>query len=94
MVLQEVIEANVEKSQSVYVAFLDIKKAFDAVWVSGLLYELHKAGMSVKIWRRIKESYTGFQCAAFIAGEVGEGCHTEQGAHQGAHHSWNYIKLV
>ena len=37
MVLQEVIQANVEKGQSVYVAFLDIKKAFDTVWVPGLL---------------------------------------------------------
>ena len=84
MLLQEVIQANVEKAQSVYVAFLDIKKAFDTVWVPGLLYKLHKAGMSGKIWRLIKESYQGFQCAAFIAGEVGEWFHTERGVHQGA----------
>ena len=40
--------------------------------------------MSGKIWRLIKESYQGFQCAAFIAGEVGEWFHTERGVHQGA----------
>ena len=84
MVLQEVIQANVEKGQSVYVAFLDMKKAFDTVWVPGLFYKLHKASMSGKILRLIKESYQGFQFAAFIAGEVGEGFHTERGVHQGA----------
>ena len=54
------------------------------LWVPGLLYKLHKAGMSGKIWRLIKESYQGFQCAAFIAGEVGEWFDNERGVHQGA----------
>ena len=40
--------------------------------------------MSSKICRLIKESYQGFQCAVFIAGEVGEWFHTGRGVHQGA----------
>ena len=63
---------------------LRYQKAFDTVWVPGLLYKLHKAGIIGKIWRLINQSYQGFQCAAFIAGEVGEWFHTKRGVHQGA----------
>jgi hypothetical protein len=84
MLLQETISCNQAKGETVYVAFLDIKKAFDTVWVKGLLYKLWKAGMSTKVWRLLNEAYTGFECAAFIAGEPGEWFVPERGVHQGA----------
>jgi hypothetical protein len=38
----------------VSVAFLDIVAAFDSVWHEGLLYKLHKAGVTGRAWRWIK----------------------------------------
>ena len=55
LVLQEVIQTNVEKSHSVYVAV-----RYKSRWYSGLEYKLHNAGMSGKIGRLFKESYQGF----------------------------------
>ena len=52
--VQESVAYHVNKGNSVYAAFLDTKKAFDTVWIDGLLFKLLKAGMSPKIWRLIK----------------------------------------
>ena len=44
--LQETILYNLELHSNVYVAFLDIRKAFDTVWHDALLYKLDKIGIS------------------------------------------------
>ena len=82
--VQESIAYHVNKGNSVYAAFLDTKKAFDTVWIDGLLFKLLKAGMSPKIWRLIKSGYTDFKCAAYINGRAGEWFTAERGVHQGA----------
>lgn len=38
----------------VSVVFLDIVAAFDSVWIEGLLYKLHKAGVTGRAWRWIR----------------------------------------
>ena len=48
MLLQETIAWNVDKNNPVHVAFLDIRKAFDTVWVNGLLYKLYKLWLTTK----------------------------------------------
>ena len=40
LVLQEAISYNTERGSTVYVALLDVKKAFATVWIAGLIYEL------------------------------------------------------
>ena len=70
--VQESIAYHVNNGNSVYAAFLDTNKAFDTVWIDGLLFKLLKAGMSPKIWRLIKSGYTDFKCAAYINGQAGE----------------------
>ena len=67
-----------------YGAFLDTRKAFDTVWIKGLLYQCYQKGMNSKMWRLVKNGYEGFQCAAYINGSRAEWFSPEQGVHQGA----------
>ena len=84
MMLQEVIAENRAKGATVYVAFLDIKKAFDTVWINGLLFKLHEAGLHNKTWQLIRDSYRNYECAAFIGGQPAPWFKPERGVHQGA----------
>ena len=84
LLVQEAIVYNVNKGESVYVGLLDTKKAFDTVWVNGLIYKLHDLGMHVKTWRLIKDGYNEFNCAAYIGGKPGEWFVAKRGVHQGA----------
>lgn len=67
-----------------YVAFLDIQKAFDTVWIEGLLFKLLKAGMSRKAWGILRNSYQNYQCAAFVNGVYDRWFIPSRGVHQGA----------
>ena len=84
LLLQETINYNLSKGENVYIAFLDIKKAFDTVWVSGLIYKLFKLGMDPMAVCLISESFKDFQCTAYIAGETGTWFKPQRGVHQGA----------
>jgi hypothetical protein len=84
MVLQECIEYNRSKNETVYVAFLDSQKAFDTVWIEGLMYKLYNTGINLKSWRIIRQLYTKFQCAAYVAGVAGSWFTPARGVHQGA----------
>ena len=60
--LREAIAHCTENGNTAYVALLDLEKAFDMVWINGLLYKLYKLGIDPVIWRLLKNSYTGFVC--------------------------------
>ena len=62
LLLQETIAHNTERDSTMYVAYLDTKKAFDTVWTQGLFYKLFQAGMDSKLWRVMNNYYTDFQC--------------------------------
>ena len=93
MLVQEAIAHNVNKGNTVYVAFLDTRKAFDTVWINGMLYQLHKAGVSMKTWRLIKDAYTNFRCAVSLGGQHGEWFTPERGVHQGAPFSMRLYQI-
>ena len=84
MLLQEVIAENRTKGETVYVALLDIKKAFDTVWIQGMLYKLLQLGLRMKPWRLIRDSYLNYECAAYIGGQAAPWFIAERGVHQGA----------
>ena len=67
----------------VYVAFLDIKKAFDSVWINGMLYKLFKLGVDKRLLRIISDSYNGFQCTVRVCGIFSAWFIPKQGIHQG-----------
>ena len=52
------------------------------VLIDGLMYKLYQEGMDRKIWRLVRNEYTNFKCAAYIAGVPGEWFVAERGVHQ------------
>ena len=67
-IVQETVAYLLNRGNSVYAAFLDARKAFDTVWIDGLLHKLLLLGINRKFWRMIRSSYTDFECAVFIKG--------------------------
>lgn len=49
LLLREAITHNLEQDSAVYVCLLDTKKAFDTVWIKGLLFKLQDAGITGKL---------------------------------------------
>ena len=92
-IVQEAVAHNVNKGGTVYVAFLDTRKAFDTVWIDGMLYRLYQEGMNTKTWRLIKDAYTDFKCAIYLDGKTGEWFGPERGVHQGAPFSMRLYKV-
>ena len=45
----------IRKGKDVYIAFLDVTKAYDKAWADGIMYVLQKQGIKSKLWNIIKE---------------------------------------
>ena len=92
---QEAIAYCVNRGMTVFKAFLDAQKAFDTVWINGLLYKLVRKGLSANTWHLIRSGYCNFKCAVFIGNENGDWFNIERGVHQGAPFSmWLYMVFV
>ena len=59
--LQETLYHKLEQRSNVYVAQLDIKGAFDAVWIDGLFFKLQQLGIVQCIWRVLRNSNCGLK---------------------------------
>ena len=70
--VQEVINYHCERNGKVYGCFLDIQKAFDTVWWSGLLYKLSEIGIKNKLWWIFRNWLLGSKCTVLINGEFSE----------------------
>ena len=83
------------QSMTVIKLFMDAHKAFDTVWVKGLLYKLYQKGLNFTTWRLIQSGYDDFYCAVRIGNEIGEYFVIYRGVHQGAPWSmWLYMIFV
>jgi hypothetical protein len=82
--LREVISHNLEQEKKLFLAFLDVKKAFDSVWVDGLLYKIKEAQINKSVWHIIKDLFTNIQCTVQIAGERSDWFEVKRGIPQGA----------
>ncbi len=67
-----------------HVCSLDLRKAFDNVWIDGLLYRLYEIEIDAKLWRLIRELYSGAQCCVKTGSEMSNWFTIGQGVHQGA----------
>ena len=83
-VLQETIQHLCEHGKKAFVAFLDVRKAFDIVWHEGLLVKLHRKGIHGHLWHLIQAWYA--QSTAAVQWDSHQSSHFPvlQGVHQGA----------
>ncbi len=72
---------------------LDIYKAFDSLWIAGMLYTLYQTGIEGKLWRIIKDMYSGYISYVWIEGNTSDWCEVKQGVHQGASFSMLLFKI-
>ena len=64
--------------------FLDVRKAFDTVWIDGLLYKLfNDLGINGKMWLAIKDLYTDVQAQVLYDGTLSRHFEIVQGTGQG-----------
>ena len=83
MLLQESIATSLESHNKVFVAYYDVAKAFDGVWIDGLFYRLHEMGVIGKTWRVLYNNYRDFKCKVRIQNLHSEWYVMECGIHQG-----------
>ena len=63
----ETINHMLERGSKVFSCFLDVRKAFDTVWIDGLLYKLfNDSGIKGRMWLAIKDLYTDVKAQVCI----------------------------
>ena len=67
-VAQETINYYRNQGSKLYACFMDIEKAFDSVWWSGLLFKLSKIGIKDHLWLLLREWLIDSSCTVMIDG--------------------------
>ena len=83
LTLQETIAEQREGGKKVFMAYFDISKAFDSVWIDGLYFQVHELGISGCLYILLYKSYKGFTCRFRRADRVSEPYPMQLGIHQG-----------
>jgi hypothetical protein len=80
-VLTEVLRSRTERTT--FTAFIDVKKAYDTVWRTGLWKRLWDEGVRGKMWRAIKGMYSVVQSSVLVGEEKTEMFDLHTGVRQG-----------
>ena len=72
-----------EDGDNAYVCSVNVKKAFDTVWINAILYKLYYAGVTGKAWRTISSWYEDMRKYASIVGWKSIKYKISQGTRQG-----------
>ena len=83
LTLQETISKERERNSKVFVAYYDVSKAFDSVWIDGLFFQLHNLGIRDSLWRILYKMYIDFSCCVKIGNVSSTWFNMECGIHQG-----------
>ena len=72
-----------ESNNKVFVAYFDVSKAFDSMWMDGFFYQLHKLGVKHSLWRMLYKVYLNFTCCVRIGNLTSTWYDMDCGIHQG-----------
>ena len=80
----ESINHMLERGNKVFSCFLDVRKAFDTVWIDGLLFKLFSEfGIRRRMWLVIRGLYTGIKAQVLYSGSLSRKFDVLQGTGQG-----------
>jgi hypothetical protein len=85
-----------EEDDNVFACYVDVSKAFDKVWINGMLFKLyHNVNIRGKCWRLIKGLYTDVEEYVFYNGKRSRQYNILQGVRQGRVLSpWLFLLFV
>ena len=73
-----------ERGSKMSSCFLDVRKAFDTVWIDGLMYKLFSdVGVNDKLWLAIKDLYIDVKARILYSGALSREFDISQGTRQG-----------
>ena len=80
----ETINHMLERGSKVFSCFLDVRKAFDTVWIDGLLYKLFlKFEIKGRMWLAIRDLHTNVKAQVFYEDSLSRKIDVSQGTGQG-----------
>ena len=80
----ETINHMQERGSKMFSCFLDVREAFDTVWIDGLRYQLFSdLGGNGKLWLTIKGLYTDVKARVLYSGALSREFEIAQGTGQG-----------
>eukprot|EP00732_Lithocolla_globosa_P002844 Lithocolla_globosa_v1_NODE_2008_length_2211_cov_7.663265.p1 type:complete len:312 gc:universal NODE_2008_length_2211_cov_7.663265:701-1636(+) len=84
--LSESITQSLDRGSPVFSAFLDVRKAFDSVWHSGLFERLHHYGVRGPIWDLLFHWYSSYNLKVQLSlDSCSKPFHPKTGTIQGGH---------
>ena len=54
LIIKELIAKAGEEALPIYIAFLDVTKAYDKAWLDAIMYTMYKSGLRDSLWQTIK----------------------------------------
>ena len=95
-IIDEVINHCLEDGDKIYACYVDVAKAFDKMWINGMLYKLHfNIGITGRAWRLIYNWYHDMKEYVCIDGKHSRIYTLHQGTRQGGVLSpWLFLVFV
>ena len=54
LIIKELTQKAKEMKKPIYIAFLDVTKAYDKAWLNAIMYVMHKSGLKDSLWQVVK----------------------------------------
>ena len=80
----EAVNHMIERGSNIFTCFLDVHKAFNTVWIDGLLFKLFfEFGIRGRMWLALRSLYTGMTAHVLCFGSLSRKFDVLQGTGQG-----------